>query len=1591
MNSSIFIQQSTNFQFLSVCHYVTIFGVYFYNKDLITLEEQKQSVTVLNTLFEYLNKSPDESEAKLRMLKIVLKGSDLYGGEENEIIDMKYVNETYQYIISEALFSHYGNINGYLAKIINMADDINYSVLKEKVYQHLLENYTSREYCFDDIPLGNYVSKNITLENYGSKNNPLGNYSSKLNRLTIQKVFDNHIWPIFPQPEKDMSIIDVDYIYAMVGLKIIRSVSSDAPNLTFEEYILISREIYLQDFSNETYEMVLNLFSTPALFFYAYNQRAKFKEINLTLNNEFWIEAYENLFTYMNLIMNRIVRGEIENSLHYKLNKKITAVKSRTNIALEILKQYCDYEHIVKVRSSDVEFYKTFYLWITKLILPKECQISNLPNLEVEYKAQFTEIEKIYNTIVRVAIEKVLTDSKLVKIDSNATIISAQVPNYQNEMINNPRKQNEDIFLLFTIDKEKMNRDFYAFRQVNNVLSILSSRENKQEFAKAVANDSSVKMEIPRFYQILKYSNEDNRGFIKRVADIKAKEFVNNLMMYNYDETFGEKVLNFVSSLIPFYSCIENANEGKVADATLSCALDIVSLIPLAGFAAKYSAKLGSSLTIEISKNHLITKTLRTGVLTKVPITSVVNHISQIVVRTIAREILTKKILKDLSVATLRTVDPGFEFSYQVSRFGFRIFRQLFQNIISNFPRISHADKSLSLLKSLLNSLKQYKNSVSDHTGLVPLILAKHNDYNIVRYFYPSGSQLFGPKCITSFGKTAELRSIEGYSFPIPVVREKSPDGIYYKQYIPQADKFLDFKFKKNSNDILTRVGYLLDKMVSEGRDINIIRNYHVYHNTINPSKIPVKDESADLNQGEPQSANARESIVEQNLDQITNRELQDSFDRNTVFSQNPNSEIQVTLRGNLLGDNIPLVTNVEFVGTLRGNIGDLNFPLVPKFEQPGTSKEILKTDNDAQNSFSSNALKDDLKPKIEIQLVSNTNDIVNENQLLNSQIPATLKKSDFNNLKRRDNNKESRIPEKIQKLIKIDSLEISGTIDHRTIPITSRQFQNHHPLSKLHKTILDLQPAHKPEQYKIYIDLVKKFLKPRTYSRYADILIMWKSFGLSVIKEETDEFYFLRNTLNKLALIELDEGLPLSHPNELWYNQIVTGQNNIDFLENLVGKYFYFNDLTLLRKKRPRSAINNNNFNLNNINSHDRTVEVRYHLKINSLYGMLDISYIHYHLRNNFVTFSDVLFKVTNTYFSTNQQFLYIDLIYDGMSKEYWRHLRQCDIQNLYKEERDLQHPRMKSIVNAANHITEYAPLCTFEISRNFLLNYILSIESFITNNVPTYDDFAKDIINIEFTHSYDEWKIPNNRYIQDVLVNHKLDEVIFFSIAEKRINNIYNFVHFQNIKEAFRNYRKLFNVEQHIRFEDYYVIYSYMKNNLAMNINNVRRFEVAINRIALRQSTDILKKFKIHRAEIITKEMSIKLMEIYRKNEILVFDELKKCFPFRSIEEINFINHNFKPTEISLLLDITLNNHIGLAQIDTIFHNDKMPYVLTANFELIIDSIEFERIYDQQVMVMKVHDYESPKEKRIVRMANRLHELFSTETKFYSDRTRK
>ncbi|XP_043474867.1 uncharacterized protein LOC122506629 [Leptopilina heterotoma] len=240
-------------------------------------------------------------------------------GEKMKHLTMIYLDDTFQYIISNALFSHYENIHGYLAGVINRADNVKYSVLKKNVFQDFLKNYRSLDYC-------------------SSRRE-----SIKLTSTTVRNVFNNYILSIFPEPAEDMDILDVNYIYAMISLKIAKSIQA-AGNLSFESYILLSQAIQFQTMNNESYQLTLELFMAPALFYYAHIKRAIFRQAEVSTlikSKKFWYEAYNILFRYINILLSSSLTVEIKRILYSKLQIQLQHLLSRTCIAAEILRIYC--------------------------------------------------------------------------------------------------------------------------------------------------------------------------------------------------------------------------------------------------------------------------------------------------------------------------------------------------------------------------------------------------------------------------------------------------------------------------------------------------------------------------------------------------------------------------------------------------------------------------------------------------------------------------------------------------------------------------------------------------------------------------------------------------------------------------------------------------------------------------------------------------------------------------------------------------------------------------------------------------------------------------------------------------------------------------------------------------------------------------------------------------------------------------------------------------------------------------------------------------------------------------------------------------
>ncbi|XP_051174401.1 uncharacterized protein LOC127290060 isoform X2 [Leptopilina boulardi] len=1360
MNNSTIIEYSlTNFQFLSVCHYITGFSYFLYDKQLIKLNEQNQTITVLNTLFEYLNNSENEFEVKLKILQKILKETDLYGGGENETLDIKYVDETYHYIISKTLFSHYGNINRYLAGIINKSNKIEYFELKKTVFEEFSQNYKTRDYCSSE------------------------NESFKLTPLATRKIFDDFIWIIFPLPSENMKIIDVHYIYAMVGLKFISATLEDTGNLTFDNYILIGREIDSQPIDKKNNELIFELFTVPALFFYAYNEREEFRKYNKSLNNEFWINAYKTLFLYINNSMKRIIDMVMKENLHYQLDTEIEKLKTRTFIGYKILKRYCDYNHYGEVPLIYVIMYKTLYLWLMKLILPVRC--NDIPNLEDEFNKQFVNVEKTYNEIEMNSIEKVLTDSNLVeKLNEYVTIWFARVPDYPMYSIYVPpatREMNKDIYLLFTIENNN-KEEFYALQQKENALTLITSIENEQEFAKAVANDSSLIMEKAIFSIILKYRGENYKAFIYRIAKIKTKQFLKGLKNYYREETAGEG-----------------------------------------------------------------------------------------------------------------------------------------------------------------------------------------NNFQIVRYIYPSGSHFFGPTCLKSFGKTAELRTVNDYLFKLPVVPVKSKDKIFYHLYNPSTGEIFKNKYKMNENNIFEKIGYLLEEFGSQWNE-KVIKNYDIYPITVNWNKSPKKFNSQIINSGTRQdyhNSNEHSTIRRKNSDEYVNLQPPEILKRNNLDDNYMNIEYLKTPKENSI---IPKSSmdirdeNLVQPGIFKKITVDSKIPPVLNPNIPSTSRGIVKESpyfppSTVTNKFPSTQI---MYKSISFNNPQTLQEIaerqfVNQNLITKEIVPINFPK----------------ITNKIQSISKFNfpqsiNIHNQGMLIRQTTTGGQNLRENYLYDPNVHKTLLKKND---------YINELGK----QEYDKFTSQLIQFGNGDLSLLKNDYKNYRNFLLKLDRITFMQIDE--ILTKPINLWYTQTVKRQNIIVLLKSLKGKDFHFNDITLLTKVGINPRIGKQN-----ILTSDTTII--YQLNINNHYGLIDLTNFHDIFQHQFIIYPEILFIVTDIKpCMVLKNCLIIQLEKKPLIKETWIKKRNNELKLFASNVNLIKSERILNIEAAAEFVSANVPLCEITETKNIMKQYILKIEK-SKSQVPTYDKMAQDIYdNLKIPKIYENFKIKNEIFINDVIFEKNLQQIDSPLFAYQRLKKILGSNLGENVQQVFDIYKKSSIIRDSLIFEDFYIIHSRLRKTLIQNLDNERRFLASINRLALRQCNEewIKNSITIYHSEMLSIDRCNEL-RIYKEKDNYSFPEIG-TFSFINEWKMNRIQVNMKNkySKQPALFQVFLRNQAGIPNVGRVLQIPDGMYIIPGKMNFIIDNVKDEIINGIKVLVVKLHDLEIPTEQRMIDITKELNNLFSSSTKFY------
>ncbi|XP_051174475.1 uncharacterized protein LOC127290130 [Leptopilina boulardi] len=1546
-DTSVLVQHSSNFQFLSVCHYITTLGIIFYNKGLITLNQRHQTVSVLNNYFKYLNNSNNKIETKLQLLQIILKGTDLYGGGENETLDTKYVDETYQYIINSALFSHYGNINGYLAKIINKADNTSYSTLMKTIKQEFFNNYTIIDYC--------------------SKTNK----SPKLNFLSAKTIFFEYILPIFPEPEnKDMNIMEVDYLYAMAGLKIVKSILGETLNASFGDLISISREFDLQEaYGNETYEIMLNVFSTPALFFYASKKKETFREkYQISSNIEFWTEAYKILFSYINARLNNFVHQFFDNILLYKLEKEMRELKNRRLLATTILEKYCTYSHFKNHSSEFVTNYMSYSHIFVKLFLPSGCFLENLPELQVVYENQFKNVQKTYNEIEKIRIKKFIIENNFEeKLNSNVTVMSARVLYDPFRTYNGPliKKQiNNDIYLLFSIQKENNMTEFFAIKEEKKNLTLLTNSGKEQNFSKAVTNLFTFPIDSGEYSTILKKANENSEAFAERIAEIKTTQFVNNLMEDYKNETTKEKVFNFVKVLVPFYNCIENIIAKNAEDAVISCSLDVLTLMPVTGLAAKYSTKITTSLATRLSEKYVISTTLSSA--TKF---NSLCQIAKLITKTVSQEILTKSLLKDLSITFLRVIDPGFELISSLGKFGYQKLHKIYNTMIQKIPKINTSLKLLltTLLKKLNTNMK-----LSTFNGLIPKVVREENNYKLVQYYYPNGENFFGPKCISSFGNTAELRTIEGNLFQVPVLPVKdNMNKISYREYNPSTNEISNIKLEMEENDLLrsnlpyleeTKIipykfnpktqlkgGLSTDDIPSTSKESSQLFSTDTLPNV----DITVMDRKVLI----------RRLISFFNLHKDTKIINDVQIYHNTIEWNKTPMNINHNLNGNV---NFP--SNINLHNSPQG-VTNENIPI----NLPESSSNIPRTPMESEQSVNGGLPTDDIastskgSSQFNFQVSVTSTDFSDVNTKIAVNFHSNTNQLDKTPIKKKKSNADEHLNPDLSLIKNINSDSSLETMKNPP----SGEINSKENFSARRTGILmdSVQPLTKEILPQIPLNHYIDELGEENYNLYVESLKKFKKQGLQLIKEDKFTMQSVRLLLNYLSQFQ-NIDTTLNEVKKLYFHQTITYSIIIDnYLSKLKGSNFYFNDITLLNDIKPNNIINKK------LSLTNTEIEVLYCVNFHSKNGFINLAEFHDSFKNDYIVFPEISFNVHSVKFLNKNRLLILDLNQKSMPISDWMAIRERDLILLDIEEIEST-KIIKCIENAALSISSKFLLQRFRDMKIIFKKFILNTDQY-TSNVPTYDELAKDYyVNFKIPKNYKQFEIFNGPFIDDVLFYDKLHKINSLESAKQIINQLFSGVYLQNVEFVFKMYQSVSLIENQIRFEDYYVIYSYFSNTLSIDVNGQKRLAISLYRLALRQSMNEM---------LINKPITLYTVFVVNKlnGHVPILKKMIGCYSNREkvIKDFPLI----KPWEKIILCEFEMFNEAGIANIGRVFPFEKEFYIIPQEVQFMKIRKHTETINGMLITIYKFSKINFIQEKLIAKLAVKLNTLLSSNVKFY------
>lgn len=171
-------------------------------------------------------------------------------------------------------------------------------------------------------------------------------------------------------------------------------------------------------------------------------------------------------------------------------------------------------------------------------------------------------------------------------------------------------------------------------------------------------------LDLPGYVSFIDVGNNACDDVVTHFATIHGLGLDSQLERSGYDMTLQQQAFEFLKSLIPFYRCF-NGN-------IISCLIDVVSFIPVAGPAASLAGRFGLSL---FRATKLGIKLLPSAALS----TNIAKTIGQQALAQISLPTIYE--LTSLSKAAIRALDPGFELIIAVGKYSGAGLKTLFNKL----------------------------------------------------------------------------------------------------------------------------------------------------------------------------------------------------------------------------------------------------------------------------------------------------------------------------------------------------------------------------------------------------------------------------------------------------------------------------------------------------------------------------------------------------------------------------------------------------------------------------------------------------------------------------------------------------------------------------------------------------------------------------------------------------------------------------------------------------------------------------------------------------------------------------------------------